>query len=312
MSTPSVPSPPTAASDTARAGFVPAAEAPTGEWDGAGVFSSASDLHEAWSADPDPLALTSSAVGFGLDALRFLADPFGEGAQAGVGWLLEHVGFLRELLDDLAGDPAQIVARSTDWRTGAATLRAEAAAVARATPGPGVWSGAAGDAARAGTAGQAVALDALAVNCGEVADLLVRTGAMIGVERSLVRDAIAEFVVWLIRWLAATLVATLLTAGAAMAAMVPATVIEATSLAARLLDRLVQVADLTRELARRAGDIAADIERFTEQWGVPAARRVLEPFTSAGVNRATHLGLDAVVESGKETAKAAAAAGRVS
>jgi hypothetical protein len=285
---------------------IPARAEPTGPYEGAGVLSSADDFHQAWSAeDPDPLALMSTGLGLGLDALRFVADPFGEGVQAGVGYLLEHVPFLHDFLDALAGDPGQIVARATDWRTGAATLAGEARALAGAIPGAHLWAGPAADAARAAAEREAAALTELAGGCAEIAELLVRTGAMIGVERSLVRDALAEFVYWLLRWLAAALVATLLTAGAAMAAMVPGTIIEATSLASRLLDRMSTLLDLTEEAARRTRQVAQRLEQLTDGWGAPEARRFVEPFADH-VNRGHSLALDTAVESGKAGAAIAA------
>lgn len=52
---------------------------------------------------------------FGLDALGFVANPLGALASAGVGWLIEQLDFLREPLDDLAGDPGAIMGVAAVW-----------------------------------------------------------------------------------------------------------------------------------------------------------------------------------------------------
>src|SRR5437764_7755050 len=63
----------------------------------------------------DWAATVMGAVGVGLEALAFVADPFGSILAAGVGWLMEHVGPLKEALDKLAGNPDQIKAHSETW-----------------------------------------------------------------------------------------------------------------------------------------------------------------------------------------------------
>ncbi|WP_328604338.1 hypothetical protein OG943_30345 [Amycolatopsis sp. NBC_00345] len=47
-----------------------------------------------------------------MEALAVVADLFGAILAAGVGWLIEHVGPLKEALDKLAGDPNQITAHA--------------------------------------------------------------------------------------------------------------------------------------------------------------------------------------------------------
>ena len=85
-----------------------------GDLEGAGVLSSWSDLGEALPTDrqwdPGEIGFAASAVA--LDSLDAAMDPLGALGSAGVGWLIEHVEFLHEPLDWLAGESG------TDHRTG--------------------------------------------------------------------------------------------------------------------------------------------------------------------------------------------------
>lgn len=271
--------------------FVPAATAAPGTFDGAGLASSVADLADAAAADrPDPAALAWTAAGAGLDALGFVADPFGELATAGIGWLIEHVGFLREPLDRLAGNPAEVVARATDWHRGAQAAAAEAAE--RSRPDLGGWTGTAADAARAAAARDAEALTGLAAGCAAVADRLLEAGATIGVERALIRDTVAGFLWDLARWA----VASIASAGTLTPLAVASAVGEAATLAARIADGI-------RTLLARLDELLAALSQVTGRFTVPGAARVLEPLGGSG-DALLGPGRDAVVETGKEGAKA--------
>ena len=55
-----------------------------------------------------------------------MLHPFDALLQAGLGWLVEHVAFLREPLDALAGDPDAVLAQARHWDQVAGELRAAA------------------------------------------------------------------------------------------------------------------------------------------------------------------------------------------
>jgi hypothetical protein len=285
-----LPAPPTAA-------FVPTPARPPGTFDGAGPASSVADLAAAAGADrADPAALAWTAAGAGLDALGFVADPFGEIATAGIGWLIEHVGFLREPLDRLAGNPAEIVARATDWHRGATAVTAEAAA--RARPDLGDWTGAAAGAARDAAGRDAAALSGLAADCAAVADRLLEVGATVGAERALIRDTVASFLWDLARWALASIAS----AGVLTPLAAAAAIGEAATLAARLAEGLRALLAWLEEVRAGLGALLASLARVTQRYAVSAAR-VLEPLGGPG-DALLGLGRDAVVEAGKEGAKA--------
>ncbi|MCE3556128.1 hypothetical protein LWC33_32390, partial [Pseudonocardia sp. RS11V-5] len=277
--------------------FVPTAAQEPGTFDGAGLASSVADLADAAGADrADPAALAWTAAGVGLDALGFVADPFGELATAGIGALIEHVGFLREPLDRLAGNPAEIVARATDWHRGAQAVAAEAAA--RRRPELGGWTGSAADAARAAAARDAAALSALATDCAAVADRLLEAGATIGAERALIRDTVAGFLWDLARWALAAVAS----AGALTPLAVASAVGEAATLAARIAGGVRALLAWLDEARAGLGALLASLTQTARRYAVPAAGRALEPLGGGG-DVLLGLGRDAVVETGKEGAK---------
>ncbi|MER7459310.1 WXG100 family type VII secretion target [Micromonospora sp. NPDC126480] len=147
-------------------------------------------------------------VSAGLDALALVSDPAGALLQYGIAWLIEHVRPLSEALDWLAGDPAQITAYAQTWRNVAASLRDEAAALARAvrTDVAG-WGGSASPAYRTWAAEQQQAVTGLAEGAEAMAAITEGSAGLVAAVRLLVRDAIATCVSRLVVY-AAELVAT--------------------------------------------------------------------------------------------------------
>ncbi|MEV0901747.1 WXG100 family type VII secretion target [Actinoplanes sp. NPDC049802] len=134
-------------------------------------------------------------VSAGLDALALASDPVGVLLQYGVSWIIEHVEPLRETLDQLAGDPAQITAYAQTWRNIAEALEEEAGRLDHAVRGDvAEWGGAAGEAYRATAREQHGTLIALAGASGTMAALTEGAGMLVAGVRELVRDAIATLI----------------------------------------------------------------------------------------------------------------------
>ncbi|MEU4247101.1 RHS repeat-associated core domain-containing protein [Amycolatopsis sp. NPDC026612] len=224
---------------------------------GASLLESAGDLKAAidsgdWAAGA--LAATSA----GLDALGAVMDPFGTILAQGVGWLMEHVGPLKEALDALAGDPGQISAHAETWQsvgTQLAEIGTDLTAMAAAdTPS---WTGPAADAYRERTA-DTVKLLLASQNAAEGAAGGVRAaGELVAAVRSLVRDTIAELVGRMISW-ALQVLGTL---GFGLTWVVPqvtravaSTATKIASLTGRVIDALHRL----MPLLKRAGDVFGD------------------------------------------------------
>src|SRR5947209_2066731 len=79
--------------------------------EGAGLFNDvASTIQDASGGNWGGLAMDIGADA--LDALGMAMDPLGALAGAGIGWLIEHVSFLKKPLDWLAGDPEAVTAKA--------------------------------------------------------------------------------------------------------------------------------------------------------------------------------------------------------
>ncbi|WP_300010467.1 PPE domain-containing protein [Pseudonocardia sp.] len=241
---------------------------PLDSWEGAGAVSSIADMNAAWASDhPDPLHIAFATAGAGLDSLDAVMNPLDGLATAAIGWLIEHVWWLHEPLDALAGDPTQITAQAQTWQQVAEQLGAVASAYRAETAG-GVegWEGDGSAAYGSAVAAFAARLDDTARNAEAIAALLLTTGAGVGTVRSLIRDQIVEFVwlvVQIVFWYGAL---AFLTVGGSLAAGTVQIVFRALDLASdfarrisRLLDALSaaggtagQLADAMRETALRA------------------------------------------------------------
>ena len=93
-----------------------------GAWEGVWI---AEDLCDVVSGIRSGNWIDTSIGGFAasMDALAFITDPLGTLVSWGVAWLMEHVKPLRDALDWLAGDPAQITAYAQIWHHVAASVR---------------------------------------------------------------------------------------------------------------------------------------------------------------------------------------------
>jgi hypothetical protein len=264
------------------------------DWVGAGVLSGWSDVGSSLVDGNYPKA-AFSAVGAGLDTLDAIESPFDTLLETGFGWLIEHVWFLHEPLDALAGDPTQITASARTWHNVANELgqvATEHRAAATALPG---WEGPARDAYRVRVDQYGSALDVSAQNAAGLADLLVSVGAQVGTVRSLIRDGIATFLAAAVQWLAQYLVLAPATGGAALAACAVQVVRRATDLAHQIGDAIAKLIDSLATSGQSAKALA-DAVRDAATRVAPQAQRGAG---ALGENLAT-VAPDAAIEAGKQ------------
>lgn len=246
---------------------------PLDSWEGAGAASSWADLNAALAEDTvDPLQVGFTAAAAGLDTLGVIADPFDEFKSSVAGWLIEHIWFLHEPLDALAGDPTQITAQAQTWHNVSAEL-ARVAADFRAQapgPGPGGWDGAAGEAYRGAVERCAAGLDGVAADAETLSSLILATGAGVGVVRGEIRDVIGDFLWQLAIEVAVWVTAGFFTLGGSVAAGVARTVLWAVDVASgivrrisRLLDALSAAGGTAGQLADAMRDTAAQVRAAT-------------------------------------------------
>jgi hypothetical protein len=268
---------------------------PLDNFEGAGVVSSWADLNAAISADQvDPVQVAYTAAGAGLDTLGAIEEPLHSLLSAGVGWLIEHVWFLHEPLDALAGDPTQITAQAQTWHNVGGELAAVAQDHRGAAAALGAWEGVAGDGYRGAVDRFGGALEGAAQNATELADLILTTGAQAGTVRALIRDWIAGWVGDAIQTVVFYGAAALLTAGGAVGAGALQLIVRAVDLAytiARQVQKLLDAMTL-------AGGMAAQVSGAIQQ--TSAAVRAAMP-TVTDINQvAEDLEAGAVIENGKQ------------
>ncbi|OLF14020.1 hypothetical protein BLA60_02250 [Actinophytocola xinjiangensis] len=134
-------------------------------------------------------------VALGLDVLGFVANPLGMLVGGGIGWLIEHVSFLKEPLDDLAGDPGAVNGVAATWgevATECARISQEYAQAA--TSETATWKGEAADAYRAAATQVAEQVAALEGAATAVSTGVRCTGVLVATVRGIIRDIIADVV----------------------------------------------------------------------------------------------------------------------
>ena len=176
-----------------RPGLI-APESGTKFYEGAGIFESACGVvdgvvHEDW------LGMGGNLVATGLGLLGAVMDPLQAVFAAGVGWLMEHVSFLREPLDKLCGDPKAIEGHAQTWRNIEQRIYdATDFFVSEVNKSTAAWAAQSAEAYRRRARGHADAIQAM----GKIAEVLSRittiTGALVGVVRNTIRDIVADVI----------------------------------------------------------------------------------------------------------------------
>jgi hypothetical protein len=268
---------------------------PLDNWEGAGVASSWADLDAAMSADHvDPVQVAYTAAGAGLDTLGAIVEPLDSLASAGVGWLIEHVWFLHEPLDALAGDPTQITAQAQTWQNVGAELGAVAQDHRTAVAALGAWEGMAGDGYRKAVDRFGGAVEQAGRDATQLADLILTTGAQVGTVRALIRDQIADWGGMVVQYVALVGIGALVSFGGALGVGAIQLILSAIDLANTLVRQVRRLLDsLTL-----AGGMAAQLSGAIQQTAtaVQAARPTLKEIHDV----AEELNAGWVVENGKQ------------
>ncbi|MFF1612097.1 hypothetical protein ACFVYA_30320 [Amycolatopsis sp. NPDC058278] len=257
---------------------------------GAGIFSdAASTLTDARNGDWGNLAMD-----VGTDALDLLGaamDPLGTLASAGVGWLIEHISFLKDGLDKLAGKPEAITAKAVTWTNIAKQLTETAESYEQqAKKVQGSFSDCGSAEAYQRTAESYVGVLRGAASHAEGASTAMNVGAaLVGTERGLIRDLISSFVGELIVKALAALAASWCTFGGTIAAFIADTVIEGGVLAEKISTRIAKIVEKLEGLAKGAGKSKAALEGAANalKKAGKAADRIVDRSveTAAGIER---------------------------
>lgn len=155
-------------------------------------------------------------MGAAVDTVSLVANPLGTLASWGVGYIIEHVEFIKEPFDALMGNPDAISGMAATWEKIGAELKSvgeEYAQTVRSTTG---WEGQAAEAYRRLGGDAAKTVDALSAACAGMKAGVDGAGAVVSAVRGIVRDLIAGAIGEIIAALAKWGIAAVCTAGVAL------------------------------------------------------------------------------------------------
>lgn len=219
---------------------------------GGGIFENAEKtVSDAAGGEASAFTMGVDIASTGLDLLGTAMDPLGALASAGVGWLIEHIGFLHEGLDKLAGDPEDVTAKSQTWKNISQSLQDAAQGYrgsARQTTA--CWTSSAGQAYQASATGFERSIQGAAGHANSAASAMTVAAGLVGVERGLIRDMISGFVGGLIAKAIAALATSWCSFGASVAAFIADTVVEATALTGKITSKIAALVSKLGRLGR--------------------------------------------------------------
>jgi len=231
--------------------------------DGASALDGAGILQDFWDAGADCVdgkwAEGLLNAGFGAAGVaEFVADPIAGLASAGVGWLIEHVSFLREPLDWVVGDQAALEDMASTWGNISKEMDSVGEDLTKDVEGyaPG-WQGDGADAYRAFAKDRAATYAGVAKGANAMSTLVGFCKTILGVVRTIIRDLISECVAKLIS-IACRYPGPAVVAGA-VAEGVP-TAVKYANKAMEWINKLVRAFDKAKALFKRLTDIFARVK----------------------------------------------------
>ena len=243
-----------------------------GALDGSGIVASANDLMHSRS----PVEAVPNGIAVGLSALGVIKDPFESALTAGVGWVIEHVAFLREPLDALAGNPRAIEAHAKTWQNVAKQL--EATARQRAS-GVAELSGWQGDARLAYQTAATQQADKIQQACGAADELsrqVLLAGAAVGTVRSLIRDLIATFIAKVVERLILAGLTAIETLGLSAAAVIADIVVEGIALAGTIAGKIAELVKTLGHSSKVLTGLSGKMDDLSQGLGKVGAKAASE------------------------------------
>ena len=149
---------------------------------------------DAESETEKALDITFNAIGAASATVMFAIDPLGSIIGAGVGWLIEHVSFLRDALNQLMGNPEEIQANVEANKARAAELRVLAEDHKNGLATFDGWTGQSSERFKTSMDGMSQELDDLANAVESKAKIVAIMGMLVTVLRDIVRDLIAQLI----------------------------------------------------------------------------------------------------------------------
>jgi hypothetical protein len=202
--------------------------------------------------------IAASTFSLGLDVLSFISNPFKHLVQAGISWMFEHISFLREPLDWLAGNPNAIEGLALTWNNISMALHDAATAWATELESTADWDGQDAEAYRQSAAAFGEVINGAAEGAKWTANLITGAGVLVAIFRTMFLEIISNFIAEVILYILAALATAGFTFGATIAAAIARVVSRAVSVFANLVGKLGQ-------LMSKLGRWVASLRKFGGQ-----------------------------------------------
>ncbi|KOV83998.1 hypothetical protein [Nocardia sp. NRRL S-836] len=239
---------------------------------GAGIvesfFQTADSVKRLGEGDFAEVGLNAAALS--LDLLGVFMDPVGALATAGIGWLIEHLSFLREPLDLLAGNGDKIKAAVATWNQVSVAIAEIASDQTEAVRSQvGSWREAAAERFRSSQGQLAAEITAVSRSCAVVGEQIATAGTVTAAVRGMLRDLVAMFIYEVIRNAIIALASSYVTLGSSVAAFSAwavgrgAVVLgKITQQIAKLMKIVTRIIGRLKGLFAQLGDVLARLARF--------------------------------------------------
>ena len=184
---------------------------------GLSVVDGGIDLANDLTAESmDWVDVTIDGASEAIEIIGLVLDPLGGFFSAGVGWIIDHVSFLREPIDALLGDPDQITAVAATWQKIAESLLSTAQGIGDEVGSVSSWEGEAADHYR--TSAQTLGAMTYGAMAGAAAmsALTTAAGVLTGSVRDAVYKAISGFVERVVIYIVTALASSWFTFGASI------------------------------------------------------------------------------------------------
>lgn len=239
---------------------------------GAGIVDTYAGLVDTITADaegegPEIVDVALAGVGAVADTVGTLIDPFGAIISAGVGWLLEHVSFLREPLDALLGDPDAINTNIDQLKSAAAEIRGIAEQHRQDLAAAQDWAGPTADRFRASMEQAATEIEALSKTMDGTATVVAVSGTLVVMLRGIVVDLITTLITELIRDALIAAASAVVTLGGSIAAFLGVATARAAAVASRIATRIGKLLGGFARQGTRLAKLVQGMEKLADGLG---------------------------------------------
>jgi prefoldin subunit 5 len=225
----------------------------------------------------DVLGSAMGITNVALDVIGVAGDPLGAITSAGVGWVLNAIKFLREPFDILMGNPSAITGSAQSWLTTAQSLSNTAQVYRQAaTTQTTSWTGTAADGYRTTNNNQADGLQALAQASQAVSSAMKTAGQAVAQARQVVMNLISQAVQQIIMICIEALASSWLSFGASIAKGIAQSVQKAVSTATKTMQKVKDVVQKLQQIIKAVQQIlqlVQQVKQILQQIGGKASNQ---------------------------------------